>query len=604
MKRGYKSALASSAVIRAVLIALACGIAASTSGAAAPIARNGLIAFSRAQGDNVTYPQIYVIAAKGSQRRKVSQRTAFGGPDWSPDGRRIAYPAEGSIVITRADGRRRDGGFIVPGYADDCCELDWSPHGSTIAFTAGQLYVKTLGGRLRRLTRGGASSPSWSPDGRLIAYENVGRLFVIGSDGRDRRRLASSRTVMDGTSWSPDSRRLVTAIDGRLYVMDVRTRTRRQIGQRRWSKEALWSPSGRWIAFTRARASDKPGDVYLVRPDGSSLRRLSRTPQYEYSLTWSPTGRLLAYAGRRGNVFVVDVTTGRTRQISRTKCGEGADLLEWSPRGDRFAFRSVPVRRDAEIVTAIPDGTDIRQLTDDCGVWEQNPAWSPARDELAYDRYVARTQLQRHIYVANRDGSGVRRITSNAAGGADPSWSPDGEQLVFARRLGDYDTELFVIRRDGSDERRLTDTQGVNFAPTWSPYGERIAFASSRAGSLEIYVMAADGFGARRLTDSGGTQPDWSPDGSRIVFIRTCNIWTMKADGTDQVRLAVRNLYCDSLLSPAWSPDGASIAFSADVDGGRGSQYALLVVDAADGTLRSSIFDNQDNLEPDWQAIP
>jgi TolB protein len=582
-------------VIRAAFVALACGVVASTAGAAAPLAHNGLIAFSRERGDNVLYPQIYVISARGSQRRQVSRSTAYGPPEWSPDGRRIAYPVSGGVdlVSIRSPDLRR--GFVVPGYEDDCCGLDWSPDGKRIAVTAVLLYVKTLGGRLKRLTRSSASNPAWSSDGKLIAYKNQGatRLFVIGADGRARRRLASGREIVDAPSWSPGGRHLVTGIDGVLYVIDVRTRAKRRIARKGWNKDPLWSPNGRWIAFRGGRSSSTPTDIYIVHPDGTGLRRVTRTPSSEGSLTWSPSGRRLAYSGRRADVFVVDPLNRRSMRISRRKCGEGADLLNWSPRGNQLAFRSSPARSDAEIITANIDATDLRQLTDDCRVWERNPAWSPRGDELAYDRDVGK---ERHIYVARKDGSRVRRVTTNPGGGTDPSWSPDAEQLVFSRY-----PDLFVIGRDGSGEHRLTNRTGVQ--PAWSPQGDKIAFASG-AGDAQIYLSNPDGSDVVQLTTEGGTEPAWSPDSSRIAFERAYNIWTMRADGTELVRLTARDGYTRA-QSPAWSPDGSQIIFSMDLDGGRGSQFALFVVDAAGGPPRGLPFDYfHESLEPAWQPLP
>jgi Tol biopolymer transport system component len=586
-------------VIRAAVLVLVCGIAASTAGAAAPLARNGLIAFSREIGDNVVYPQIYVISAKGSQRRQVSRHTTFGGPEWAPDGKAIAYPTEGGVIIIRPDGRGRELGFDIPGYADECwCDLDWSPDGKRIAVVAGPLYVKTLGGPLRKLTRGRALSPSWSPDGQLIAYRTPGRVFVVRANGRDRRRLASSSGAYDflatEPSWSPDGRRLVVEMGGALYVIDTRTRKKRRLVLKAWSEDPLWSPNGQWIAFRRARASGKPRDIYLVHPDGTGLRRLTRTPHNEGSLTWSPRGRRLVYAGRRWDVFILDLADRRAIRVSRRKCGEGADLLTWSPRGNQLAFRSSPARMDAEIVAANTDGTDIRQLTDDCNVWERNPAWSPRGDELAYDRYMGK---ERHIYLTRKDGSRVRRVTTGRGGGTDPSWSPDAEQLVFSRY-----PDLFVIGRDGSGERRLTNRTGVQ--PAWSPRGDKIAFVSGGNGSAQIYLSNPDGSGVVQLTTDGGTEPSWSPDGSRLAFVRAYNIWTMRADGTELVRLTERDGYTRA-QSPAWSPDGSQIIFSMDLDGGRGSQFALFVVDAAGGPPRGLPFDYfHESLEPAWQPLP
>jgi Tol biopolymer transport system component len=159
-----------------------------------------------------------------------------------------------------------------------------------------------------------------------------------------------------------------------------------------------------------------------------------------------------------------------------------------------------------------------------------------------------------------------------------------------------------VVQADGSGERRLTDTPGANYEADWSPRNNRIVFTSTRnGGPPQIYVMNADGSGATRLTDTppydGARQPMWSPDGTRIAFVREENIWTMNADGTSAARLTRRDGYT-AAHHPAWSPDGSLIVFSADNDFGIGSEYALAFADAVTGTERYGVFEYRTTWSP------
>jgi Tol biopolymer transport system component len=135
-------------------------------------------------------------------------------------------------------------------------------------------------------------------------------------------------------------------------------------------------------------------------------------------------------------------------------------------------------------------------------------------------------------------------------------------RVVFTR--GAPDGGLHVMRADGTLTRITTDPG--DWLPEWSPDGSEIVFNRFTNGNQNIYVMRADGSRIRRLTNDGSSSsPSWSPDGSRIVFARETpghsDIYTMKADGTDQTRLTH-----DSLRegSPVWSPDGSQIAFVGD----------------------------------------
>ncbi len=178
-----------------------------------------------------------------------------------------------------------------------------------------------------------------------------------------------------------------------------------------------------------------------------------------------------------------------------------------------------------------------------------------------------------YIYVANPDGSGVRRLTQ----GMLPSWAPDGRSLIFHtwsnNRFGGITgsdlPEIRVIHADGTDLRTL----GLGWSPAWSPDGTKIVFSSDQAGG-GIFVMNPDGFGVTRLLhrgfasggaeDAGTSWPSWSPDGRSIAFVRTSfdepwQIYIMDADGSQPRPLNMQFSVGDA--RPAWSPDGSTLLF-------------------------------------------
>jgi hypothetical protein len=139
----------------------------------------------------------------------------------------------------------------------------------------------------------------------------------------------------------------------------------------------------------------------------------------------------------------------------------------------------------------------------------------------------------------------------------------NGRLLVVA----DYDahTDIFLMNPDGSGRVNLTgeDMAYVVYSPQASPDGSRIVFSRSvsDASTDQIYVMDADGTDKQPLTtgeQGGGAHPTWSPDGTSIAFVRAQDIWTMDADGGNQVRVADAGW---NLSSPEWSPNGLSIAY-------------------------------------------
>jgi TolB protein len=231
--------------------------------------------------------QIYVLRVADCIARQVTSHPDGGWqPDWSPDGRRIAFVGDvsSSIWIVGADGRglRRLTRSPRPDY-----EPAWSPDGRMIAFRRGFLrravHVVAPNGRGLRRLRAGAN-PAWSPTGRRIAFIGPDDgTWVMRSDGSRPRRV--KRGAANGDSdvdWAPDGRRLViagsTSTQGlTLFVKDLRTGRVRHLREsgNAWAPE--WSPNGRWIAFTRV-TSDTSEDVFVVRPDGHELRRLTFAP--------------------------------------------------------------------------------------------------------------------------------------------------------------------------------------------------------------------------------------------------------------------------------------------------------------------------------------
>ncbi len=154
------------------------------------------------------------------------------------------------------------------------------------------------------------------------------------------------------------------------------------------------------------------------------------------------------------------------------------------------------------------------------------------------------------------DGSGVKQLTNTSSNNQTPSWSADGEHILFASDR-DSPFKMYIMNSDGTGVTKLSDQ--LIYYPTWSPDGTRIAFYYSDGGDLEIFVINSDGTGPTQITNNALTDifPSWFPDSSRIAFIQANDIWTMNPDGTGLAQVtSIANVNSISV-----SPDGSRMAY-------------------------------------------
>jgi TolB protein len=202
----------------------------------------------------------------------------------------------------------------------------------------------------------------------------------------------------------------------------------------------------------------------------------------------------------------------------------------------------------------------------------------------------------KEIYVADYDGDGQRRVTTNRQLNITPNWSPDARAIAYTSYRRGYPDIFIALLYQGLQE---TPTRGgtQNFLPVWSPDGNRIAFTSNRDGNPEIYVMTRDGSNVRRITNSPAIDvtPTWSPTGTQIAFTSdrggTPQIYIVGADGLNLRRLTSES-YADR---PTWSPAPFNeIAFAART----GPGFDIKVMDLATSQAKQITFGEGTNESP------
>jgi protocatechuate 3,4-dioxygenase beta subunit len=191
------------------------------------------------------------------------------------------------------------------------------------------------------------------------------------------------------------------------------------------------------------------------------------------------------------------------------------------------------------------------------------------------------------LKAMNADGSGLVNLLTPFD--FDPALSRDGQRIAFVQRTNDLATEeTFVANYDGSGVMRLTNNNVSDIRPAWSPDGTKIAFI--RDGST-LLVMNSDGTSQTTLPFAGNGQdvssPTWSPDGTKIAFEMSAKIFHVDYPSGNNLTLLTSNG-----MAPDWSPDGNKIVFLRNA--------SLFTMNAADGSNQSQVIASVGSTEPIW----
>ena len=271
------------------------------------------------------------------------------------------------------------------------------------------------------------------------------------------------------------------------------------------------------LAFTSDRDGDRMagpvGDrgisnIYISDYDGANQTRVTVTRSLDITPAWSPDGKALAYTSYRTgfqDIIVSYIFEGRRSNPMAGTAEKQNFLPAWSPDGSKLAFTS---NRDQnpEIYVVNRDGTGLRRLTNHPEI-DVTPTWSPTGTQIAFTSNRSGTP---QIYIMDADGSGLQRITSESNCDR-PTWSPAPfNEIAYASRTGaGYDIKVFDFATKST--RTITDGIGSNESPAFSPNGRHLAFTSTRAGKEQIFVIDQDGKNLRQITKTGMNRyPNWS----------------------------------------------------------------------------------------------
>ena len=323
-------------------------------------------------------------------------------------------------------------------------------------------------------------------------------------------------------------------------------------------------------ASSLLQAAPAPGEARFL----TNTRQLTYEGRRSGEGYFSPDGKALVFQSEREadnpfyQIYVLDLESG---DLNRVSPGPGKTTCSFfRPNSDDVLFASTHL------------DPDTRKLQKD--EFDFRAAGKQRRYSWDYDEHM-------DIFVARRDGSNLRRLTSARGYDAEGAYSPDGSKIVFSsirdayppEKLSPddrkklevdpaYFAEIYIMNADGTDQRRLTTSPGYDGGPFFSPDGQRIIWRrfDKEGATADVHTMKLDGSDVRRVTTFAAMSwaPYYHPTGKYIIFTSNklgFSNFELFAVDTDGIREPVRITYTDGFDGlPVFSPDGKKLCWTAN----------------------------------------
>jgi serine/threonine protein kinase/Tol biopolymer transport system component len=468
-----------------------------------------------------------------------------------------------------------------------------------------------------------------SPDGKYIAriVEEAGktsvRLRQVASGGGERELFASADHYVIGVTFSPDGEFLY-------YVLGRRGQSFRdlyRVGLLGGEPQRLiadvdsavtLSPDGRRVVFRRHIPKTREDTLVLASLDGGEDQTLlsKSAPEEIIAPAWSPDGRVVAYAvsgrdpeGYYINIEAVRVADRVVESVSRARW-RAMSTLAWLPGGEGLVFSG----RDRGSLPSTPmqvwfvpyPGAEARRITNDLNNYGSVSLSSDARTLLALV-----TNISAQLWVAPEgDAARARQITSGGANALSGiSWMADGRIIYESDASGNHD--IWMVNADGTGARQLTFDPNTDSAPAASPDGRYVVFYSNRGVGWGIWRINVDGGDPKELVRNIDMSQSlqWSPDSGRVYYVSrgasgNGALWAVSVDGSEPVMVAGERIGHARI-----SPDGRSYYTTWQDGTGPDAVPKLLVAPVEGGAPpREVVVSNKDvtfagHWSPDGQAV-
>ena len=313
---------------------------------------------------------------------------------------------------------------------------------------------------VRQLTFGGQNAEAYfSADGSKIIYQTAhgdvkcDQIFIMNADGSDQHVVSTGKGRTTCSFFYPDGRKILYS-STHLASQDCPPRPD-------FSKGYVWALY--------------PGyDIFTANPDGSDLKQLTTTPGYDAEATISTDGKKIVFTSLRNgdlDIYSMDASGRNVKQLTRELGYDGGPVF--SPDRKWIVYRAYHPATDTE---------------------------KKEYKALLAQNVIRPTSLE--IWLMKANGSGKRQVTNLGAASFGPAFSPDGQRIIFSSNydpaahstggMGNF--ELYMVNRDGGNLERITFSDGFDGFPMFSADGKHLVWASNRNAKAphETNVFIAD----------------------------------------------------------------------------------------------------------------
>jgi Tol biopolymer transport system component/DNA-binding winged helix-turn-helix (wHTH) protein len=536
-------------------------------------------------------------ASADLQLKRLTNRRGFSGtPAVSPDGHAVVYASDatGSLELYLANLTQGSAEVALTKDGGNNMQPAWSPDGQWIAFHSrrrgGVWVIPSTGGAPQQVTDFG-SDPAWSPDSTTLAFTSdagglagQSSLWTVRRDGSDRRPLTQVGTPSGGhraPSWSHDGRRVAFVVTRgawkiRVWIVDVATGAQHLIDTTNNASDPCFSVDDRavlWGGSTEtgngrlfSRAIDADGNAI-----GATETVLPMDSGIVEGLSLAADGTL-AFSARNpdANLWAVDLAAdGRGGEPIRLTDDVSRSTHAHFSADGRIAYVQTPIGSLSSVMTMRADGSERAPLIP--GTEAANPQWDASGQRMLVTRDAKEAGLEfAWVDLASRR---VTPVPMDVRDMLSPRLSPDGSAVAFHRIEKDGTMTVWTATFAGARTKVATDPEAVSY-PAWSPDGRFLAVEIKRGDSTHIGVVASGGGPVEQLTEGRGQSwpHSWAPDNDRIAFAGqrggVWNIYTVSRRTRAVTQVTAFTTGSGYLRYPAWSPSGSRLVFERALESG------------------------------------